>query len=627
MKFSKALRHIDIADVKKKHHEKVVARKIKEEIEREEQEYISSVMKQEKYNWRKDISESDFTNITKGNTISQTFQHTSGATITLDNTMSDTSEIPTQVTLDLGFGEKITVDAPSQNQFGITGVTRRLGITTSESGTGGGGGETEFDKIKELDQKVMQKQSAKTADEINQQLDASEKASGAETAKVQVDGEKSDGEKSDDELVALQREGYYEKKLGPLLGNMTDARELRMNEKLIQENERENEIYKKNEVTRAKHQKVIDNKIKPLLDQINSGSDKKIDLKTLYQRGAVANKDGTRGLMIRLEEGKTVITTYRGKNISTVGSVANREKLGITGQGKMTKVAEIKDPRLLEYKMPEDLRNWQSQSVDPTGAIPRPLGAQLAAKAGVKSAFDVLNFYIDNHVLNFDPNFDPNKRHNLTHLITDGTKDIIQKGMDKLKPEIDAEIEIYKSRIPKIGEKQARSLMNDKLLGAGTNPGLINKRFRSDSASNNPIQKLQRLDIFNSLGNDLGFNIDHYMKTGNYQFDSTYNFTSTLDMGVRGFPGAGAVSVLSSKYVSGQLHGETAMAVNNPMQYRVDIASGKQSTFKEPSKTKPVSKQSKSDVFDRDDVSFKKKKNDKVNESNTFSKIKRIRNK
>jgi len=52
MKFSKALRHIDIADVKKKHHEKVVARKIKEEIEREEQEYISSVMKQVKYNWR-----------------------------------------------------------------------------------------------------------------------------------------------------------------------------------------------------------------------------------------------------------------------------------------------------------------------------------------------------------------------------------------------------------------------------------------------------------------------------------------------------------------------------------------------------------------------------------------------
>ena len=55
MKFSKALRHIDIADVKKKHHEKIVARKIKEEIEREEQEYISSVMKQVKYNWRSKV--------------------------------------------------------------------------------------------------------------------------------------------------------------------------------------------------------------------------------------------------------------------------------------------------------------------------------------------------------------------------------------------------------------------------------------------------------------------------------------------------------------------------------------------------------------------------------------------
>ena len=161
-----------------------------------------------------------------------------------------------------------------------------------------------------------------------------------------------------------------------------------------------------------KHQKVIDKKIKPHLDKINSGLDKKIDLRTLYQRGAVVNDDGTRGLMIRRETKsamglsltKTVITSYRGKNLSTVGSVANREKLGITGQGKMTKVAEIKDPRLIEYKMPVELEMWQSQSVDPKGATTRSVGAQIASKVGVKSAFDVLNYYIDNHVLNFDPN-------------------------------------------------------------------------------------------------------------------------------------------------------------------------------------------------------------------------------
>jgi len=570
-RFKKIRHHVNIKDVKKKHLEKVVARKIKEEIQKEEQKYVSSVMKQVKYSWRKDISESDFTNITKGNTISQTFQHISGATITLDNTMSDTSEIPTQVTLDLGFGEKITVDAPSQNQFGITGVTRRLGITTSESGTGGGGGETVFDKVKELDKKVMQKQSAKTADEINQQLDASEKASGAETAKVQVDGEK-----SDDELVALQREGYYEKKLGPLLGNMTDARELRMNEKLIQENERENEIYKKNEVTRAKHQKVIDNKIKPLLDQINSGSDKKIDLKTLYQRGAVVNKDGTRGLMIRKETTsamglsitKTVITTYRGKNISTVGSVANREKLGITGQGKMTKVAEIKDPRLLEYKMPVELEMWQTQSIPYLGAMSRSLARSAAEKTNTVSAFNVLNYFIDNHVKTY-AKFDPSRakiNHNLTHLYTPETKDILRSMVDSIKTNIDLDI--------KTGES--------------------NEKIRENV--NNLLVERQPTDVSNSLGNAMGFDVDYYKQTGNYRFNSTYEFTSTIDMEPRNNQlGIGLKSVWPRvkfeakkyaipKYVAGQLYGETMMAVQNPMQFQVDIESGKQYSSKEPSK-------------------------------------------
>ena len=184
--------------------------------------------------------------------------------------------------------------------------------------------------------------------------------------------------------------------------------------------------------------------------------------------------------------------------------------------------------------------------------------------------------------------------------------------------------------IPRIGEKQARSFLNDKLLGAGNDPGLINSYFRSDSISNNPLQKIQKVDIFNSLGNNLGFNIDHYMKTGNYQFDSTYEFTSTLDMGVRIPVVGGAVSALSAKYVSGQLYGETMMAVQNPMQYRVDIASGKQSTSKEPSKTVPVSKQptskepskalktikkmtkTKSIGFDRDEPIVRRRKKKRV---------------
>ena len=114
----------------------------------------------------KTLKESDFTNITVGNKIGQTFQHATGATITIDNTMSDPSDLPSQVTISLPFGDgDITVDAPTTNEYGIAGITSSLG------NAGGGGG-------------VQTRQSTKTADEINQQLDASKKASGVETAKV-----------------------------------------------------------------------------------------------------------------------------------------------------------------------------------------------------------------------------------------------------------------------------------------------------------------------------------------------------------------------------------------------------------------------------------------------------------
>ena len=510
--------------------------------------------------------------------VGQTFTHVpSGQTVTTSGVLGGIETLQTSVPI---FGDEIP--GPDASQYGLQGFAKPIDM--------------------------MRRGSTKKAEQLNKELDSSEKYTKEVKADKFMKARVDNSEKTDDWYKNRQKSGYYTEKLGPIFGKMDRVEEIKMNERLVQEHERQHEIYKKNEATRVKHQKVIDKKIKPHLDKINSGLDKKIDLRTLYQRGAVVNDDGTRGLMIRRETKsamglsltKTVITSYRGKNLSTVGSVANREKLGITGQGKMTKVAEIKDPRLIEYKMPVELEMWQSQSVDPKGATTRSVGAQIASKVGVKSAFDVLNYYIDNHVLNFDPNFDPNKRHNLTHLITDRTKDILQKGMNNLKPEIDAEIEKYKSMIPRIGEKQARSLLNDKLLGDGkANMGLINSYFRSDSTINNKIlQKIQRVDIFNSLGNNLGFDIDHYIKTGNYGFDSTYKFTSTLDMGVRVPVIGGVTSILSRKYVSGQLYGETMMAVQNPMQFRVDIESdtpsekaepdSKQATDKEPSK--PVKK-------------------------------------
>ena len=52
MKFSKALRHIDIADVKRKRLEEVAVKKLKEEKLKEEREEIKAEYEKWKSNWR-----------------------------------------------------------------------------------------------------------------------------------------------------------------------------------------------------------------------------------------------------------------------------------------------------------------------------------------------------------------------------------------------------------------------------------------------------------------------------------------------------------------------------------------------------------------------------------------------
>ena len=103
----------------------------------------------------KTFKESNFTNITTGMKVGQTFQHISGATVTVDNTMSNSSDQQQTVSIS---GEPVT--APTGNQLGIAGVTMPLG------------------------NKVMQKQNAKTAKQINKQTDASDKVSNSKSAKL-----------------------------------------------------------------------------------------------------------------------------------------------------------------------------------------------------------------------------------------------------------------------------------------------------------------------------------------------------------------------------------------------------------------------------------------------------------
>jgi hypothetical protein len=53
--YSRALRHIDIEDVKQKHQEKIVEKKINEEKESQKKEYIALVMEEKRFDWRKEL--------------------------------------------------------------------------------------------------------------------------------------------------------------------------------------------------------------------------------------------------------------------------------------------------------------------------------------------------------------------------------------------------------------------------------------------------------------------------------------------------------------------------------------------------------------------------------------------
>ena len=559
------LRHVDSDDFKKISERKLEKKRFLEKQEQKRLDYINDInaeMDEFRSDWRKDISESDFTNITKGNRIGQTFQHASGATITIDNTMSDPSDQPSQVTLDLGFGEKITVDAPSGNEYGIAGITSHLGAS--------GGG------VKELDKKVMQKQNVKTAGEINQQLDASEKASGAESARVE--GEKPNFVFGVDDPTKP--------------GVMTHPEEIKMNERLYKFQKIYTDTVEKNTKIRDDHERTV---ISPYVNKLLSplklrtpGTSKKL---ILYKERQISSEDGKIYITLETNDKKTIFKKYR---LTNRGYVLSSEK-------------SFDQPRLRSLPtMPKFLQDWQSQSIDPSFAIQRSEGEKLAKVGKVESAFNLVNYYIDNHVktgAGMDPSR-KNIRHDVTNLYTEKSKDWLKTNTDDIK------------------------FIIDDMIKRGSSNEEISKRVDQLLVFKQPR------DISNSIGNAMGFDVDYYKQTGNYAYNSTYKFTSTYDMGIRGK--LSFLSGAAQKYVSGQLDGETAMAVQNPMQFRVEIESGKKDTqnvkgtgvknnavsggattktlqgIKKPStKTiqgiKKLSK-SKFDGFDRGDLSFKRKK-------------------
>ncbi len=158
-RYRKIFHHIDIKDVKDRHLEEFLAIKLKQEKHIEEEKYITAEAEKLKVDWRKELEEeelkeSDWTLTTSGNKVGATFQHASGGVLTVSSGLGGEDVHSTsQVTLDLGFGETITVDPPTYNELPLAGIPMPVSAAMP----------------------MHRQNTYKKAKEINKQLSASEK--------------------------------------------------------------------------------------------------------------------------------------------------------------------------------------------------------------------------------------------------------------------------------------------------------------------------------------------------------------------------------------------------------------------------------------------------------------------
>ena len=192
---------------------------------------------------------------------------------------------------------------------------------------------------------------------------------------------------------------------------------------------------------------------------------------------------------------------------------------------------------------------------------------QLAKKLGVGSAKNFVDHYIDNFIRG-----DGKQNENLTNLLSN-------KDMNWLKNNLKGESAI-------------------------NNP----KKFDNPEKAFEDLMQRAPRGIRNSIGNGAKLDLDYYKKTGDYKIDKTYVFTSKSDLEYRGIPniktfGGYGPSLTKpiidapKNYAKVKMLGNVSPMINNPMQFHVIIPGPR------------------------------KKKKKKVNESNTFSKVKEFRNK
>ena len=589
---------------------------------------------------RKNLKESDFTNITKGNKVGQTFQHTSGATITIDATMGDTSMKPSQVTLDLGFGEKITVDAPGENEFGFTGVT------------------------KPLDMQVKRLRRRQSEDEINDRLDASKKASGAETAKVTTD-------------LSLE-----EKKVE------------------VQKYKNAMEEYDKKSVERSKE---INSRIQSNIKSVKSYVSKFGEsLASSYLVGSADiriaqggktllvishsgfNYDDSKKFNVRVyeaEPGKTISkkTGNFGKISGGSNKLGNKYNSGSqSGQAtimyvnlgglKESRSFEIKDlPEIPQPEPPEFMKKnmnkgWQPSIISNfdqefinkmkifTGKnfVSSLGGSNFAAQLAVQLAQGDLSPITKSP----GPAITNIIKSNIEFVMGTGkTKDLPDfdsKG-NKLDPALKKNHSFFNPitgngavRYNAYGNYGVGSAPVSASLGQysieRTDKGIrISDKFDISSgftspggaAYFNPLTKLVGGKDVQSTGETLtAIAARRAAELGYDMVDADTGetlqpvYSGEEEFNSRNFPNSGAPTIATPKGFNIKIDFTIPWSSFSPQTANLLKIGGKQIINPLPNIKTPLS-----DVFDRDDVSFKKKKKEKVNESNTFSKLKKIRNK
>ena len=498
--------------------------------------------------WRKDLGE-NWTNVTTGNKVGQTFRHISGTTVSTSGAMGGVESIPLTISID---GE--TVSAPDITQHNLQGYAKPMGS------------------------EILRK---KKKEKVNPKLNASEKvakkANADELMKARVN---TMGPLGPIPKVSLPPPPRIDK------GKMTvEAMEKEMKKWVKEYGDAKWKVEQRNIEIRNRNSQKVTKWLKgnKLTNTFTLGQILK-DNGTSIKNGGIGYKwDGSKLTVVvqtgpdwKAEKGKGVFVN-KGESLE----VWEKDEITIDmdeGVQELPKMPdEVRDylaGNITVYDEKGKPKLWNPIDVSRKNSLSRKV-AHLLADNPVKfagSAIRLLDHYMDEHVkkgAKYDPNL-KNKVHDANKIFQPQTKEVLRNAVNYQKNIIDWEIKQAKEKIAK--SPQNKELIWKYARSRVTN--LVNDNLKYDKS-----MKQGSFDIHNSLGNQVGFDFDHYVKTGQYQFTSTYVFTSIYDFGSRGSGKiSGMIGQIGSKYAAAHLHGDMGEAINNPMKFRVNIDPNKQYT-------------------------------------------------